>query len=1079
MDPEKNMHPLDHLILTTSRPALAEAFRRQLQLRHQDGLFPSGTQTHVVVDPEGRAVGSGGSTLGVWKHLLWTLPRKGSIAETLAGLKILVIHAGGTQPPLPACAALGNLFLPLPCPSDGRTGFPAHPGGLGSPSYQETPVCLFDLLWRNLSRTPTPPGGHVLVASGDVLLTFEPAEFDGFFPGVVGVAYPDLPERACQHGVYVLRDQGRVVDFLQKPDPTMLQGRKALDVSGRALIDTGLLSFDPDAVAAICQAAGLDMVQGQLQQQPGLLTDLEEGRVGKLDLYEEVVQALGEQIDLAAYQARVLRQEPHPDPQSRQHLADFFQKLRPLGFHARVLSFCDFFHVHSNQELLTRLLGKSRTSLTYGFQNGAHAVTPANWPRSQAFVFNSIVSSNAVSCGPGVLLESVNATCPLELAGLNLVTGLPAEVSRPVRLPEGVGLTMLPVGEKDWAAVLFGIDDEEAGLPLEPTNLFLNRPLEEFLHRFQALYDTLWKSREQGAGSQGSELKGEEKALGSGVFPSSLLTPHSSLAEAQLWCRGTADEVVSLAEAMLAAQPAEEAVQAWKRGPRWSLNDLVALVNLDRVAAHRSQLRREWFLHRPFQRLKGDPDFPAAQLVEKIHQLGEAVLVLKDLAAGLQEHPDPGLRARVLTLAEMLWHHAEQLPPDPASWEALERAFLSLNLGGTLPEALNGAAMAAVVEMVAKQAPVQAGLLKAAISHDQVIWATAPARLDFAGGWSDTPPICMDRGGLVVNAAIRLNGQYPIQAIIKLRHEPVIGLNSIDLGQRVVLDRVEQLLEYRDPGHWSSLPRACLCLAGLSGGRQEGELRPILEQLGGGLDLTLFSALPKGSGLGTSSILGATILGCLARLTGQPLNQNQIIARTSLLEQLMTTGGGWQDQVGGILPGIKTIRTHPGSEQNPDIFWLPVHSNLFAPRVLLYFTGWQRLAKNILQQVVQRYLQRDPRVVHTVARLKEGVLEVQHALQTRDYEGFARGVGRYWELKKQIDPQSTNPRIEQLLQRVQPDCLGYTLLGAGGGGFLLLAARDELAASRIRVDLDRKPCAAGARFFDFEIDDKGLHVTVL
>lgn len=76
-------------------------------------------------------------------------------------------------------------------------------------------------------------------------------------------------------------------------------------------------------------------------------------------------------------------------------------------------------------------------------------------------------------------------------------------------------------------------------------------------------------------------------------------------------------------------------------------------------------------------------------------------------------------------------------------------------------------------------------------------------------------------------------------------------------------------------------------------------------------------------------------------------------------------------------------------------------------------------------------------------------------------------------------PGSTNPRVEALLPRVQQDCLGYTLLGAGGGGFLLLAARDEQAANRIRVDLEREPYATGARFFDFEVDDKGLHVTVL
>ena len=127
------------------------------------------------------------------------------------------------------------------------------------------------------------------------------------------------------------------------------------------------------------------------------------------------------------------------------------------------------------------------------------------------------------------------------------------------------------------------------------------------------------------------------------------------------------------------------------------------------------------------------------------------------------------------------------------------------------------------------------------------------------------------------------------------------------------------------PREWSSLPKACLCLAGLAGEAPSGDLRPLLQRFGGGVDLTIFSALPKGSGLGASSILGATVLACLARMTGETLSPEELIARTSLLEQRMTTSGGWQDQVGGVFPGVKLIRTEPGREQIPAIFWLAFH----------------------------------------------------------------------------------------------------------------------------------------------------------
>src|SRR5207249_4928484 len=107
------------------------------------------------------------------------------------------------------------------------------------------------------------------------------------------------------------------------------------------------------------------------------------------------------------------------------------------------------------------------------------------------------------------------------------------------------------------------------------------------------------------------------------------------------------------------------------------------------------------------------------------------------------------------------------------------------------------------------------------------------------------------------------------------------------------------------------------------------------------------------------------------------------------------------------------------------------------------------LAKNILKQVVRRYLARDPEVLAIIDELKSGALQVSEAIKTRDLVGFGRGVRNYWELKKRIDAGATTPAVEALVARVGGDCLGYTLLGAGGGGFLLMVARDTAAARRI------------------------------
>src|SRR5206468_3672463 len=214
----------------------------------------------------------------------------------------------------------------------------------------------------------------------------------------------------------------------------------------------------------------------------------------------------------------------------------------------------------------------------------------------------------------------------------------------------------------------------------------------------------------------------------------------------------------------------------------------------------------------------------------------------EDLASGMDQKHESVLEARVTALAMVLRRQAQWLPADPDAQSRIDRASLMLGKEDNTVEALGRAASAAVAESLARHVTPPSTSLHAAVEHDQVVWATAPARLDFAGGWSDTPPICNDWGGTVINAAVTLNGQYPIQAIAKLGDDPVVTLTSIDLGQRVVFDRVEQLLDYADPSHWDALPRACLSLAGFTAGRTSGDLGEFLQDFGGGIDLTIFSA---------------------------------------------------------------------------------------------------------------------------------------------------------------------------------------------------------------------------------------------
>ena len=247
-----------------------------------------------------------------------------------------------------------------------------------------------------------------------------------------------------------------------------------------------------------------------------------------------------------------------------------------------------------------------------------------------------------------------------------------------------------------------------------------------------------------------------------------------------------------------------------------------------------------------------------------------------------------------------------------------------------------------------------------AVCSDQIVWSRSPVRIDIAGGWTDTPPFCLMEGGNVINLAIELNGQPPLQAYVRPCAEPHIVCRSIDLGAAETIETYEQLRDFNKVGSPFSIPKAALALAGFHPQfctEHFASLRDQLMHMGGGLEITLFSAIPAGSGLGTSSILASTVLGAISDFCALAWDKTEICKRTLILEQLLTTGGGWQDQYGGVIGGVKLLQSTKELAQEPLIRRLP--SDLFtdpqyAPCHLLFYTGITRTAKDILAEIVRR-----------------------------------------------------------------------------------------------------------------------------
>ena len=375
---------------------------------------------------------------------------------------------------------------------------------------------------------------------------------------------------------------------------------------------------------------------------------------------------------------------------------------------------------------------------------------------------------------------------------------------------------------------------------------------------------------------------------------------------------------------------------------------------------------------------------------------------------------------------------------------------------------------------------VEARIPQKSVYDDQIVWGRSPVRIDIAGGWTDTPPYCLMEGGNVINFAIELNGQPPLQTYIRPSKEHRIVLRSIDLGAVEVVETTGQLMDFMHVGSPFSIPKAALVLAGFGGKDNDLSLKSQLEAFGCGIELTLLSAIPAGSGLGTSSILASTVLGALNDFCGLAWDKSEIGRQTLILEQMLTTGGGWQDQFGGVLGGVKLLQTGRGFDQRPQVRWLPNDLWLqpeYRSCHLLYYTGITRTAKHILSEIVSRMFLNHGDELRLLREMKEHTMEMYEAIQRNDFVRMGRLMRKTWLQNLQLD-SGTNPAAVALLTSLVDDlCLGYKLPGAGGGGYLYMVAKDPEAAARIKQTLHEHRNNKNARFVDMSLSTTGLQIS--
>lgn len=232
-----------------------------------------------------------------------------------------------------------------------------------------------------------------------------------------------------------------------------------------------------------------------------------------------------------------------------------------------------------------------------------------------------------------------------------------------------------------------------------------------------------------------------------------------------------------------------------------------------------------------------------------------------------------------------------------------------------------------------------------AIKSNEVL-LSFPLRVNWCGTWTDTPPYCLENGGAVVNAAITINNLLPVKVVLKRLAEPKVILEYSDSGLRREFRRADELSCVTVASDPFSLLKSALAVCGLIPIPGVELKADIFEVLNGGIFLSAgVIDIPKGSGLGTSSILLAACIKGIFEYMGCRIGDAEIFRRVLLAEQIMGTGGGWQDQAGGMTPGIKIATSASGYRQEIAVKQLKVPGEFYGSTKFAFLSCIQRAAK--------------------------------------------------------------------------------------------------------------------------------------
>lgn len=291
-----------------------------------------------------------------------------------------------------------------------------------------------------------------------------------------------------------------------------------------------------------------------------------------------------------------------------------------------------------------------------------------------------------------------------------------------------------------------------------------------------------------------------------------------------------------------------------------------------------------------------------------------------------------------------------------------------------------------------------------------MIISRTPFRISFVGGGSDLPAFCERRPGAVLSVTIN---------------------KAMYLTLHPYFDRTKTLLRYSKAE-----------IVDAAGDIEHPIFREALRLTGisGGVEISSTADIPSGTGMGSSSSFTVGLLHVLAAYQGRYASNEYLASTAAHLEiDTLKEPIGRQDQYAAAYGGLNVIEFGAGGHVTVHPVTVPCDVTAeLDNRLLLFYTGQQRSTASVLSDQSNNVATKNDKF-ETTARMVDLVYEIRDALFARDLHAFGDLLHRNWELKRSLSSHISNTAVDEAYARAcEAGAGGGKLLGAGGGGFLLV-----------------------------------------